>query len=259
MSGGVDSAVVAQAAQLALGSDAHAITADSPSVARRDLADAKRIAQQIGIRHVIVGTQEFADPDYVRNDGSRCYHCKNELYDRIVALRGELGFDVICSGANRDDLGDYRPGLIAAAEHGVRHPLQELGFGKAEVRELARHWNLPVADKPASPCLSSRIAPGVAATVERTARIEAAEAILHELGLAECRVRYHEGDLARIEVPIEAIHRLTAPESRTVLATKFRELGFRFVTLDLEGFRSGNLNELIDVNTRRAFATGESS
>lgn len=258
MSGGVDSAVVAQAAQLALGFDSLAITADSPSVARRDLADARQIAEQIGIRHFVVGTEEFSDPDYQRNDGSRCYHCKRELYDRIVALRGDLGFEVICSGANRDDLGDYRPGLIAAAEHGVRHPLQELGIGKTEVRELARHWQLPVADKPASPCLSSRIAPGVAATVERTARIEAAEAILHDLGLAECRVRYHEGDLARIEVPTDSIERLASSELRAMLAAKFRELGFRFVTLDLDGFRSGNLNELIDLDTRRIYATGES-
>jgi uncharacterized protein len=250
MSGGVDSAVVAQAAQLALGANAIAITADSPSVARSDLADARRIATQIGIRHLVVGTDEFANPDYARNDGSRCYHCKTELYDHIVSLKSDLGFDIICSGANLDDLGDYRPGLIAAAEHGVRHPLQELGFGKQIVRDLARNWNLPIADKPASPCLSSRIAPGVAATTERTARIEAAEAILHQLGLAECRVRFHEGDLARIEVPVQAIERLATPECRTSLAARFRDLGFRFVTLDLEGFRSGNLNQLIDVNIR---------
>jgi uncharacterized protein len=258
MSGGVDSAVVAKAAQLALGADAVAITADSPSVARADLADARRVAGLIGIRHVVVGTEEFSDPDYARNDGSRCYHCKSELYDRIVGLRDELQFEVILSGANRDDLGDYRPGLIAAAEYGVRHPLQELGFGKVVVRELAQDWNLPVWDKPASPCLSSRIAPGVAVTTERTARIEAAEAILHELGLPECRVRFHEGDLARIEVPGSAIERLASLDCRTMLATRFRDLGFRFVTLDLEGFRSGNLNELIDLNTRRQFASGES-
>jgi uncharacterized protein len=258
MSGGVDSAVVAKAAQLALGPHAVAITADSPSVARADLADARRVAELIGIRHVVVGTDEFSDPDYARNDGSRCYHCKTELYDQIAGLHGELGFDVIVSGANLDDLGDYRPGLIAAAEHGVRHPLQELEFGKSVVRELAQYWKLPIWDKPASPCLSSRIAPGVAVTTERTARIEAAEAILHELGLAECRVRFHEGDLARIEVPSGAIERLASCDCRTMLATKFRDLGFRFVTLDLEGFRSGNLNELIDLNTRRQFASGES-
>lgn len=250
LSGGVDSAVVAKASQLALGVDAVAVTADSPSVARRDLADARQVAEMIGIRHVVIGTDEFADPDYARNDGTRCYHCKSELYYRIAGLQRDLGFEVICSGANQDDLGDYRPGLIAAAEHGVRHPLQELGFGKAEVRELARHWRLPVADKPASPCLSSRIAPGVAATTERTARIEAAETLLRELGLADCRVRLHDGELARIEVPPEAIERLAKEEVRTSLAAKLRELGFRFITLDLEGFRSGNLNVLIDVNLR---------
>jgi pyridinium-3,5-biscarboxylic acid mononucleotide sulfurtransferase len=258
LSGGVDSSVVAQAAQLAVGSDAVAITADSPSVARTDLADARRIADLIGIRHVVIRTDEFADPDYARNDGSRCYHCKSELYDRISAVRDELGFEVICSGANLDDLGDYRPGLIAAAEHGVRHPLQELGYGKRIVRELARHWNLPIAEKPASPCLSSRIAPGVAVTVDRTARIEAAEAVLRGLGLPECRVRLHEGDLARIEVPAEAIERLAGDSVRLMLAARFRDLGFRFVTLDLEGFRSGNLNELIDLSTRRRFTSGES-
>jgi uncharacterized protein len=258
MSGGVDSAVVAKAAQLALGSEAIAVTADSPSVARADLADARRVAKLIGIRHIVVATDEFSDPDYARNDGSRCYHCKTELYDRIAGLRGELGFDAIVSGANFDDLGDYRPGLIAAAEHGVRHPLQELEFGKAVVRELAQHWKLPVWDKPASPCLSSRIAPGVSVTTERTARIEAAEGILHELGLPECRVRFHEGDLARIEVPGSAIERLATLQCRTMLAARFRDLGFRFVTLDLEGFRSGNLNELIDLNTRRQFAPGDS-
>jgi pyridinium-3,5-biscarboxylic acid mononucleotide sulfurtransferase len=259
LSGGVDSAVVAQAAQLALGADALAITADSPSVARRDLADARSVAEQIGIRHVNVGTEEFTDPDYIRNDGSRCYHCKSELYDRIVALRSKLHFDVICSGANLDDLGDYRPGLIAAADHGVRHPLQELGFRKTVVRDLARHWGLPVADKPASPCLSSRVAPGVAVTIERTARIEAAELLLRELGLAECRVRLHEGELARIEVPARSIERLAEPEVREALSRSFRALGFKFVTLDLDGFRSGSLNELIDLNTRRSFALGESS
>jgi uncharacterized protein len=258
LSGGVDSAVVAQAAHLAVGSDALAITADSPSVARRDLADARRVAEQIGIRHLVVGTEEFADPDYVRNDGSRCYHCKSELYDQIVALRAELRFDVICSGANLDDLGDYRPGLVAAAEHGVRHPLQELGFGKAIVRDLAREWDLPIAEKPASPCLSSRIAPGVTVTIERTARVEAAENLLRELGLAECRVRFHEGDLARIEVPTIAIEQLAKAEVREPLAQRFRELGFKFVTLDLDGFRSGSLNELIDLATRRSHALGAS-
>src|SRR5262249_55411725 len=160
-SGGIDSTVVAKAAFLALGDRAEAITADSPSVPRREIQDARQLAKQIGIRHRLVETQEFDDPDYVRNDGTRCYFCKSELYGRLETLRGERGEAVVCSGANLDDQGDYRPGLKAAAEHGVRHPLQEAGFTKADVRALARHWDLPTWDKPASPCLSSRLAPGV--------------------------------------------------------------------------------------------------
>ncbi len=253
LSGGVDSAVVAKAAHLALGSDAVAITADSPSVTRRDLTEARRVAEFIGIRHVVIGTDEFSKPDYTRNDGRRCYHCKSELYDRILELRSQLGFDVICSGANQDDLGDYRPGLQAAAERGVRHPLQEAGFGKSVVRQLANLWSLPVRDKPASPCLSSRIAPGVAVTMERTARIEAAETILRDLGIADCRVRLHDGELARIEVPLEAIAALAAPDLRRRLCEQMRGLGFRFITLDLEGLRSGSLNELIDVTIRNDY------
>src|SRR5947209_14128629 len=177
-SGGIDSTVVARAAFEALGDRAVAVTADSPSVARSELEDARRLAAEIGICHRIIPTEEFAEPDYVRNDGSRCYFCKSELYSRMEALLPELGDPVICSGANLDDQGDYRPGLTAAAEHHVRHPLQEAGYTKADVRELARFWGLDVWDKPASPCLSSRIAPGVAATVERTARVEAGEAML---------------------------------------------------------------------------------
>ncbi len=183
-SGGIDSTVVAQAARLALGDRAVAITADSASVPRAEIDDARRLAERIGIRHLLVTTEEFADPDYVRNDGSRCYFCKSELYSRIETLLPELGAAVICSGANLDDEGDYRPGLKAAAEHRVRHPLQEAGFTKADVRALALAWDLPTWDKPASPCLSSRLAPGVEVTRERTARVEAAEEYLHALGLA---------------------------------------------------------------------------
>ena len=246
-SGGVDSAVVAQAAYIALGENATAITADSPSVARRELADAQRIAEQIAIQHRIIATDEFANADYARNDGSRCYYCKDELYGRIFALADA----VVVSGANVDDAGDFRPGLTAAAEHGVRHPLQEAGLKKNEVRELARHWGLDVWDKPASPCLSSRIAPGVAATPERTARIEAAETVLHQMGLRECRVRLHEGELARIEVPLDEVAEIAG--ARETINKKLKELGFRYVTLDLGGFRSGSLNELVTLETRRKF------
>ncbi len=220
-SGGIDSTVVAQAAFLALGDRAVAVTADSPSVPRQELEDARRLARHIGIRHLIVTTAEFADPNYVKNDGSRCYFCKSELYSRIETLLPQLGVAVICSGANLDDQGDYRPGLTAAAEHQVRHPLQEAGFTKADVRALALAWELPTWDKPASPCLSSRLAPGVAVTHERTARVEAAERDLHELGYRECRVRLHEGELVRIEVQAGDLARLADPAVRAVLRAIF--------------------------------------
>jgi uncharacterized protein len=255
-SGGIDSTVVAKAAYLTLGDRALAVTADSPSVPRAELDDARRLAQEIGIRHRLVATEEFGDPDYVRNDGTRCYFCKSELYGQIKALLPELGVRVICSGANLDDRGDYRPGLTAAAEHAVRHPLQEAGCSKSDVRALARAWGLPTWDKPASPCLSSRLAPGVSVTTERTARIEAAEVYLKSLGYRECRVRLHEGELARIEVPPTELARLADPSLREDLARRLRELGFRFVTLDLEGFRSGSLNALVSLENKRLFENG---
>lgn len=253
-SGGIDSTVVAKAAQLALGGRAVAVTADSPSVPRADLEDARQLAERIGIRHVVIPTREFNDPNYLRNDGSRCYFCKTSLYDCIDTMLPELQVSVICSGANLDDQGDYRPGLKAAAEHSVRHPLQEAGFTKGDIRKLAQLWDLPTWDKPASPCLSSRLAPGVAVTTERTARVEAAEAWLHELGIRECRVRLHEGELARIEVPADQLVRLAQPEVREALTRRFLELGFRFVTLDLEGFRSGSLNTLVNLNIRQHYS-----
>ena len=249
-SGGIDSTLVAKAAFLALGDRAVAVTADSPSVPRSEIEEAQTIARKIGIPHRLVSTEEFANSDYVKNDGTRCYHCKDELYRRIEGLLPMLDSEVICSGANLDDLGDYRPGLIAAAEHKIRHPLQEAGFTKADVRALALHWDLPTWDKPASPCLSSRVAPGVTVTPERTARIEAAEAYLKKLGYREFRVRLHEGELARIEVPADGLAKLADPQVCVDLVRHLKSLGFRFVTLDLEGFRSGSLNELVPLEMR---------
>ena len=260
-SGGIDSTVVAKAAYLALGDHATAVTADSPSVPRAEIDEAKTLAKLIGIRHRLVTTAEFANPDYVKNDGTRCYFCKDELYRQIESLLPILDCDVICSGANLDDLGDYRPGLIAAAEHKVRHPLQEAGFTKSDVRKLALHWKLPTWDKPASPCLSSRLAPGVEVTPERTARIEAAEAYLKKLGYREFRVRLHEGELARIEVPPEGLAKLTDPQVCAEVVQHLKNLGFRYVTLDLEGFRSGSLNLLIPLEIRmrnRSILLGDS-
>ena len=256
-SGGVDSTVVAKAAVLALGDNAVAVTADSPSVPRSEIVQAKELAGTIGIRHILAQTKEFSDPNYIRNDGSRCYFCKDELYTRIQDLLPSSGMEVICSGANLDDLGDYRPGLKAAAEHRVRHPLQEAGFRKDDVRQIAQLWNLPNWDKPASPCLSSRLAPGVTATPERTSRVESAEAFLKTLGLRELRVRLHEGELARIEVPLGELGRLVEPGVRESLVKCLKELGFRYVALDLEGFRSGSLNELVSLEKIRLFANKE--
>jgi len=253
-SGGVDSTVVAKAAFLALGEKAIAVTADSASVPRAEIAGAKKLAALIGIRHEIVRTAEFENPDYLKNAGDRCYFCKSELYARIEDLLPSLGVPVMCSGANLDDLGDYRPGLTAAAEHAVRHPLQEAGFTKADVRALAKFWELPVWDKPASPCLSSRLAPGLAVTPERTGRVEAAEAYLKSLGLKDGRVRYHEGDLARVEVPVEEIGRFMEAPIREALTAKLKGLGFKFVTIDTEGFRSGSLNALVNLDVRKRYA-----
>jgi uncharacterized protein len=256
-SGGIDSTVVAKAAVLALGERAVAVTADSPSVPRGELATAADLARLLGIRHEVAQTQEFDNPDYLKNDGTRCYHCKTELYTTVERLLPRLRVPVIASGANLDDRGDYRPGLTAAAEHHVRHPLQEAGFTKMDVRALAKHWDLPTWDKPAAPCLSSRLAPGLAVTPERTRRVEEAEAFLRSLGLRECRVRYHEGDLARIEVPLAEVAALASEPVRDLLAREFRRLGFKFVTLDLDGFRSGSLNELVPLEMKSRFVAGQ--
>ncbi len=244
-SGGVDSAVVAQAAFLALGDETVAVTAVSDSLASGELEEAEALARQIGIRHRIIRTEEFADPNYLRNNPDRCYFCKSELYGRLSGLVDDLGVDTIVSGANTDDSGDHRPGMKAAAERGVRHPLQECGLSKADVRALALAWGLPTWDKPATPCLSSRIAYGEEVTPDRVKMIDQAEAWLRQQGLRLVRVRYHKGDLARVEVPLEELPRLAAPEVRTNLVKAFRDLGFKFVTLDLEGFRSGSLNTLV--------------
>lgn len=255
-SGGVDSAVVAQAAFLALGKMAVAVTAVSPSVATSELENAREVAGQIGIEHREINTQEFANPDYVQNAPDRCFHCKTELYTRLESLAPQLGVEVLLNGANVDDQGDYRPGMQAAREHQVRSPLLECGLNKADVRQLAAHWNLPVWDKPASPCLSSRIAYGEDVTPERVAMIEQAEKYLHELGLPEIRVRYHRGDLARVEVPAEALGRLSEPQTAAQLVAHFKSIGFRFVTLDLEGFRSGSLNQLLPIESVRVVLRG---
>ncbi len=247
LSAGVDSGVVAKAAFLALGDKAVAVTGASDSLARGELEEAGELAKLIGIRHYVIETREFEKPEYLRNAPDRCYHCKTELYDQMQAAAPRLGVACIINGLNADDLGDYRPGILAANEHAVRSPLAECGINKARVRELAAHWGLPIWDKPATPCLSSRVAYGEEVTPERLAKIDEAERYLRSLGLREVRVRYHRGDLARVEAPIEAIGKLASEPLRTELAAKLQSLGFKFITLDLHGFRSGSLNSLVDL------------
>ena len=251
-SAGVDSTVVAKAAQLALGERAVAVTGTSASLASGELDEAKSLAAQIGIRHVVISTDEFANERYTENAPDRCYHCKTELYTQLDGLTDRLGVEVVFNGANVDDASDYRPGMKAATEHQVRSPLAECGFTKADVRALAEHWGLPVWDKPATPCLSSRVAYGEEVTPERLQMIDRAEQLLREQGIRNVRVRYHRGDLARIEVPANEIAQLTHADVAPILAEKLRQLGFKFVTIDLEGFRSGSLNSLVQLNSHSA-------
>lgn len=240
---------MAKAAQLALCEKAVAVTGVSASLAEGELQEARQLARLIGIRHEVLETQEFDDPAYTANPANRCYFCKTELYDQMRPLAERLRLAVIVNGANLDDAGDWRPGMMAAGEHEVRSPLAACGFTKDDVRAMASEWELPVSDKPASPCLSSRVAYGEEVTPERLAMIDRAEQLLRALGLREVRARYHRGDLVRLEVPVEAIHRLAAANVRERLTVELKELGFKYVTLDLEGFRSGSQNAVLESET----------
>lgn len=245
-SGGIDSTVVAQAAHLACGEGAVAVTAVSLSLAAGEREEAEQLARLIGIRHRIIKTTEFNDPNYLQNAPNRCFFCKTELYTQLERLLPDLNVDVIVNGANLDDRGDYRPGMQAAAEHRVRSPLIEAGLTKVEVRELAKHWNLPTWDKPASPCLSSRIAYGVEVTPERVLRVDDAESFLkQEFGIRELRVRHEANDLARIELPLAELARFANADFRGRIADRLRNLGFKYVTVDLDGFRSGSMNAVL--------------
>lgn len=244
-SAGVDSAVVAKAAAVALGERAVAVTGVSASLAAGELEEARKTAQLIGIRHMEVETHELSRPEYVQNPPDRCYHCRMELHGELTQLQRQLDAAVLLDGANADDRHDYRPGTRAASEHHVRSPLADCGLTKAEVRELARDWELPIWDKPATPCLSSRVAYGEEVTATRLAMIDRAEKFLRDQGFGTCRVRYHRGDLARLEVPVDQLPSLLEGGLRDRLIDYLNHLGFKFVTLDLQGFRSGSLNVLV--------------
>jgi uncharacterized protein len=246
-SGGVDSAVVASAAQRALGARSLAVTGIGPSLASAERRAAADLARLIGIRHVELPTDEIHQPGYVANQFDRCFHCKTELYRQMQRRLSAWGVEHIVNGTNTEDLGDYRPGLRAADDFFVVSPLAEAGMTKEHVRRLAQLWDLPVADKPATPCLASRIAYGEEVTPERLERIEQAEQWLREHGLYDTRVRYHAGDLARLEISLDDLPRVSSEPLRTQLVERLQQLGFRFITLDLQGRRSGSLNTLVPI------------
>lgn len=246
-SGGVDSSLVLKLAVSELGRDnVLAVTGRGPAVAEDELDDALRIAGELGAEHLVIDTHEIDDPNYASNPTNRCYFCKTTLYETLAPLARARNINVIVNGTNADDLGDFRPGLTAASEHKVRSPLAEAGLTKAEVREISASLGLPTHDKPASPCLSSRIQYGDSITVEKLRMIEAAERAIKEMGIRECRVRMH-GELARIEIAPSLFSLLVDPSTAARLDARLREIGFRFVTLDMRGFRSGSLNDVVQL------------
>lgn len=243
-SGGTDSAFLAWAAHQALGADMLAVIADSPSLARFQLSDAIAFAEEHRIPTTVVRTAEFERPEYIRNDGRRCFHCKDELFSVMESFANSHQFRTIAYGVNVDDKSDFRPGQAAAAQHRVAAPLLEAGLTKAEIRELARQNDLRIWDKPASACLSSRIEYGRPVTVEALRAVESGEDALRTLGFHQFRVRHH-GDIVRIEIAREELPRALSPGMAAEFTRIFKALGFKFVTLDMEGFRSGSMNALL--------------
>ena len=243
-SGGTDSAFLAWAANEALGDNAVAVTADSPSIPESHKRDAAEYARQLGFRHEVVKTHEFDNPDYVKNDANRCYHCKDELFTCLDAFSKEKGIGTIVYGVNQDDLGDYRPGQQAAKLHEVKAPLVEAGLTKAEIRALAKEAGLPFWDRPAAACLSSRIPYGTTVTPDRIKKIETGEEAIKALGFRQFRVRFH-GELVRLEFAPEELAKALNLEMAAKLTTIFKPLGFHYVTIDLEGYRQGALNEVL--------------
>jgi len=243
-SGGADSAFLAWVAHQVLGDNMLAVIADSASLARFQLEDALAFANEQSIPVHVLRTNEFDRPDYVRNDGSRCFHCKDELFNVMQEFAGQHSFDAIAYGVNVDDKGDFRPGQAAAARHRVAAPLVDAGLTKGDVRELARQAGLRIWDKPASACLSSRIEYGRPVTREALTAVERGEDALRELGFRQFRVRHH-GEIVRIEIARDEMSRALTPDMAAEFSKTFKALGFKFVTLDLEGFRSGSMNALL--------------
>jgi pyridinium-3,5-biscarboxylic acid mononucleotide sulfurtransferase len=243
-SGGADSAYLAWAARQALGDNAVAITADSASIPESHKRDAEAFARQFDIRHEYVATHEFENPDYVRNDPNRCFHCKDELFTVLEKVAAERDIAHIVYGVNQDDLGDYRPGQRAAKLHNVKAPLVDAGLSKAEIRELSREAGLPTWDRPAAACLSSRIPYGTPVTIQNIKTVEIGEEEIKALGFRQFRTRFH-GELVRIEIAPDELSRALSLEITRKLTSIFKKLGYKYVTLDLEGYRQGSLNEVL--------------
>lgn len=241
-SGGVDSAYLAWAAHRALGDAALAVTADSPSYPESHRSMARRVAEHVGFAHRFVSTHETENPDYAANPSNRCYFCKTELFRVLEVLRRDLGYAAVAYGINSDDTGDFRPGHRAAEEHRVLSPLLDAGLSKLEIRELSRQARLPSADLPASACLSSRIPYGMEVTPEKLRQIDRAEDALRSLGFRQLRVRHH-GEIARIELAPDELKQALEPGRLARMSGALHDLGFRYVALDLDGYRTGSLNE----------------
>ena len=244
-SGGVDSSYVAYVANAELGPRAVCVTGKSASLAAHQRTEIDRVVSAFGFQHEVIETDEINNPSYQANNPDRCFFCKDELYRKLESLAQTRGIRSIVDGSTTDDLGDYRPGRRAATQHAVRSPLIEVGLSKSEVRELSRRATLPTWDKPASPCLSSRIAYGTPVTIDRLDKVDRGEEILREFGFREFRVRHHD-QLVRLEIAPAELERVLQKELIAELAKRFRDLGFKYVTLDLQGFRSGSMNEVLD-------------
>ena len=249
-SGGVDSAFLAATAHQVLGDRSLAVTADSPSLAPSELRDAVSLARQLGLNHRIIQTQELEREDYLANNPNRCFFCKDELYSHISKIVQSESYEWVTNGTNTDDLGDFRPGLDAAKQYGVRSPLVEAELTKAEIRSLSKDMALPTWDKPAQACLSSRIPYGTPVSVEALTRIAKAEEFLRDLGIGQLRVRHH-GSVARIELTPADFPALLDESVRKSIGQYFRSIGYAYVTLDLEGFRSGSMNEVLSSKTKK--------
>lgn len=245
-SGGTDSAYLAWAAHHVLGPGALAVTADSASIPESHKRDAEAFVHQFSIPHEYIETHEFENPDYLKNDQNRCFHCKDELFTELDTLGRERGIENIIYGVNQDDLGDYRPGQQAARIHEVKAPLVDACLSKAEIRELSRMAGLPTWDRPAAACLSSRIPYGTPVTIENIKTVETGEEAIKALGFRQFRVRFHN-ELVRIEIAKDELERALSPEIAAQFTAIFKKLGFKYVTLDLEGYRQGSLNEVLNL------------